>query len=123
MARFVIASSYNGTPNLFPSSLQAGSSYGTTVESEIPSQITNWQNAKAVVMIVDLNTGLVVNAAVAKFVDVQTGIESISSDASVAKTEFFTLGGVAVSAPQRGVNIMRQTLSDGRIVVKKVMLR
>ena len=123
MARFVIASSYNGTPNLFPSSLQAGSSYGTTVESEIPSQITNWQNAKAVVMIVDLNTGLVVNAAVAKFENGPTSIEGVDSVAEIISTEYFTLGGTLLASPQKGVNIVRHTLSDGTISVKKVMVK
>ena len=123
VARFVIASSYNGTPNLFPSSLQAGSSYGTTVESEIPSQITNWQNAKAVVMIVDLNTGLVVNAAVTKFENGPTYIEGVDSVAEIISTEYFTLGGTLLDSPQKGVNIVRHTLSDGTIAVKKVMVK
>lgn len=123
VARAVIGTTFNGTPGMIPADLAANAEYKATVGCELPAEVSNWSNAKAVVMLVDNNTGMIVNAAAAKFVDVQTGIESISSDASVAKTEFFTLGGVAVSAPQRGVNIMRQTLSDGRIVVKKVMLR
>jgi hypothetical protein len=74
-------------------------------------------------MLVDNNTGMIVNAAVAKFVDVKVGIEDVASSASVVKTEFFTLGGVAVSAPQHGVNILRQTLSDGSVVVKKIIVK
>ena len=123
VARAVIGTTFNGTPGMIPTDLAANAEYKATISCELPVEVSNWSNAKAVVMLVDNNTGMIVNAAVAKFVDVKVGIEDISSSASVVKTEFFTLGGAAVSAPQRGVNILRQTLSDGSVVVKKILVK
>ena len=52
-----------------------------------------------------------------------TGIEKTACEAQVLRTEFFSLNGVRTAAPQRGINIMRQTLSNGMVVVKKVTLK
>jgi hypothetical protein len=52
-----------------------------------------------------------------------TGIEKTAGEAQVLRTEFFSLNGVRTAAPQRGINIMRQTLSNGMVVVKKVTLK
>lgn len=119
VARAVIGTSFSGTPNLLPSEMAAGAVYTTNVDCDIPAQVTNWNNAKAVVMLVDNSTGVIVNATVAKFVIDPVGIDGVESDADVVKTEYYGVNGMALSAPQRGVNIVRQTLSDGRVVVRK----
>ena len=46
-----------------------------------------------------------------------------AGEATVLRTEFFTLGGARTLAPQKGIAIMRQTLSNGMVVVKKVTLK
>jgi hypothetical protein len=53
-----------------------------------------------------------------------TGIEQKAVEAAeVIKTEYFSLNGVRTAAPQRGITIVRQTLSNGTVVVKKVNLK
>jgi hypothetical protein len=52
------------------------------------------------------------------------GIDLVADEAApVVRTEFFTLNGVRTLAPQKGVSIMRQTLSNGNVVVKKMNLK
>lgn len=52
--------------------------------------------------------------------DLPTGIDSILSG-SVVSTEYYTIGGQKVNNPDKGIYIMRSTLSNGRTVVKKVV--
>ncbi|MBQ8157440.1 MAG: hypothetical protein IJ081_00270 [Prevotella sp.] len=55
----------------------------------------------------------------------QSGIKVVEAAAAadVVRTEYFTLGGVRSTTPQKGINIVRQTLSNGMVVVKKVNLK
>ena len=52
----------------------------------------------------------------------ETAISTISG-AKVANVEFFNLNGARINRPAKGVSIMRETLSDGTVKVKKVMIR
>jgi len=55
-----------------------------------------------------------------------TGIEQVKADnaaAQVLRTEFFTINGVRTMAPQQGIVIVRQMLSNGNVVVKKMNLK
>lgn len=52
--------------------------------------------------------------------DISSGIGNILSG-SVVSTEYYTIGGQKVNNPEKGVYIMRSTLSDGKVVVKKVI--
>ena len=54
-----------------------------------------------------------------------TGVEETlaDGDAEVVSVEYYSLSGQMFAAPQRGLNIVKRTLSDGRVVVKKEMYR
>ncbi len=52
-----------------------------------------------------------------------TDIFVIPNNAPVMSTEYFNLNGSRVSAPGKGVAIIKQTLSDGTVRVKKVVIR
>jgi hypothetical protein len=45
------------------------------------------------------------------------------SSESVTKTQIFNASGIRLTAPARGLNIIRQTLSDGSVRTKKVMIK
>ena len=45
------------------------------------------------------------------------------SDASVVSTDYVSLSGQILAAPQRGVNIVRQTLSDGSVRTTKIVVK
>lgn len=49
------------------------------------------------------------------------GIEEVSSNAAVRRTECFDLNGRRVNDAQRGVVIIRKTMTDGRTVTEKVV--
>ena len=52
-----------------------------------------------------------------------SGIISAFSNGQVARTEFFSINGTRISAPRSGVVIMKQTMSDGTIKVRKVVMK
>jgi hypothetical protein len=53
----------------------------------------------------------------------ETGIATAFSNGQVARTEFFSINGTRISAPRSGVAIMKQTMSDGTIKVRKVIMK
>lgn len=55
---------------------------------------------------------------------VTTGISNIGvSDADVVSTEYFSPSGTKLSAPQRGLNIVRQKMSDGTVRTRKTIVK
>ncbi len=53
----------------------------------------------------------------------EVGIDGVQSAAGVVSTECFSLNGTKLAAPQKGVNILRTTYSDGKVEVRKVMVK
>ncbi len=53
----------------------------------------------------------------------ETSIGEVTNTANIVRTECFSLNGTQLVAPQKGVNILRTTYSDGRVEVRKVMVR
>ncbi len=122
VARATVGETFQGTAGVLPETMTANTEYTKFITAPQMGSVSNWLNAKAVVMIIDTNTGLVVNAAVAKFSDI-TGIDGITENSSLIKTEYFSLGGVQLSTPQSGVNIVRQTFANGKVEVKKIFVK
>lgn len=55
---------------------------------------------------------------------VTTGISNIGvSDADVVSTEYFSPSGTRLNAPQRGLNIVRQKMSDGTVRTMKTIVK
>ena len=53
-----------------------------------------------------------------------TSIESIDNAAvKTVKVEFFGINGAKTSSLQKGINIVKSTMSDGSVVVKKLIVR
>ena len=92
---------FNGTGGYLPQSMIAGEEYTAEIRAAVPENIGNISNAKVVVMIIDANTGLVVNAASA---DEIAAVENIDSDANVVIT---TLNG----------NIVVNTTDNAQVMV------
>ena len=58
--------------------------------------------------------------------EVPTGVENIKTNGAVttiSSRQFFTIGGAQVSAPQKGVNIVKNVMSDGTVKVSKVIVK
>lgn len=54
--------------------------------------------------------------------DVQVGINGISAG-DVVKTQYIGINGAVLNAPAKGVNIVKQTLKNGKVVTSKVYVK
>ena len=52
-----------------------------------------------------------------------TGIVAPFSNGQVVRTEFFNLSGARINAPRSGVMIIKQTMADGTLKVRKVVVK
>lgn len=52
----------------------------------------------------------------------QVGINGIAAD-DVVETKYFGVNGAALDAPVKGINIVKQTLKDGKVVTSKVYVK
>ena len=52
-----------------------------------------------------------------------TGITAMTSDSPVLHSDIFTTSGEQLSSLQKGVNIIRSTHSDGKVTVRKVIVK
>jgi len=108
-----------------PTSVVAGEELEYTYKANISNNklIQDKSNLKVIVMLIDRSTGTIVNAAQTAIEDYTTGIadidveESPMSSQSEGQGGIYDLNGRRVSAPQRGINIIR--MPDG--TVRKVM--
>lgn len=83
VARGVYGTTWNGTGGIIPANVTSGVVYENTLTLNIPESIRNIQNCDAVVMMIDANTGKVINAAMSKIYDV-TSVEGIDTDANIS---------------------------------------
>ena len=52
--------------------------------------------------------------------------ETETSDKTVngsVKTEYFTVNGIRLNTPQRGINILRLTNADGRVITRRIIVK
>jgi hypothetical protein len=83
VVRSVGGMGYAGTGGLLPQTMTAGEPVETTIQIAIPGTVTKIQNSKVAVMLIDANTGALINACVAHatYGDASSsGIESIGGD-------------------------------------------
>jgi hypothetical protein len=52
-----------------------------------------------------------------------TGITAAQSNGQVVRTEFFNLNGARINAPRSGVMIIKQTMADGTVKVRKAVVK
>lgn len=52
-----------------------------------------------------------------------SALRPVKTDADVVSTDYYTLSGSKFSTPQKGINIVRRTLSDGTVQTDKVVIK
>lgn len=122
-----IASSYvSGSNKVGPLALTAGTPEEVTYQLSMPTysklkSAIQPDKVYVVALVIDSSTGRIVNAAKAQVEECATGIIQMNNDGAQPATvdAYFTPDGRQVSAPQRGLNIVR--MSDGTI--KKVVIK
>lgn len=153
VVRAVYGSSYNGTAGFFPQALTAGETYSATLEGmAMPENLTNKDNAKAIVMLIEGTTNRVVNAATAYFNPQASSINDMgmghkfsvravngaicidmNSDAEVS---LYTIAGTLIGQgkssgdgticiPTNGYrgSVVVKCVSDGNVIIKKIMAK
>lgn len=133
-----IYQSFTGVLRSIPSTIVKGVANPHTYKIRMPNTVDKTENLEIVAMVLDMETGEILNAEKAKVVDTTSGIRETSADASLrlyadggcivaegecSAVEVYTLQGVAVAngGLQRGVYIVRATTSDGA-VSRKVLV-
>lgn len=77
--RMVVGTSFYGTPGYVPTEVTAGNTYTAEVKFQRTENITDINNCSVVCMMIDANTGRVINAAKAKLLD-YAGIDETTAD-------------------------------------------
>lgn len=99
---------------------------GTTYQYTRMYRCNEGQDYKASFAIVANKKMVKINATL-HFVsqeDYLTGVAALKpSDGEVVATEYYSVGGARLSSPQRGINIVKSRLADGRTVTRKVLVR
>lgn len=99
---------------------------GTTYQYTRMYRCNEGQDYKASFAIVANKKMVKINATL-HFVsqeDYLTGVAALKhSDDEVVTTEYYSVGGARLSSPQRGINIVKSRLADGRTVTRKVLVR
>lgn len=119
VSRAHIGNSNYGTVGYIPNNITGGEEYIGEIEFNVPSTVSNITNCKVICMMIDANTGRVINNAQAKITD-PTGIEGINAGiANDTGTTRFNAAGQMITTPQKGLNIIK--MSDG--TTRKVMVK
>jgi hypothetical protein len=132
VVRSVVGLSYAGTGGLLPQTMTAGEEYSTTIYANIPGTVSKVQNTKAAILLIDANTGAIVNACVAPVsFDAASAIEQIAVG-QVKSVEIYNLSGQRVAAAasleaaqsslQPGVYVVRTAGTQGT-ESKKILVR
>ena len=92
---------------------QAFNQYGDPV-------IQDKTKLRAVVLLIDTETGYIVNAAKTGYIT-GTGVESILENPEVVATEYYDLTGRRIMKPEKGIFIKAERRSDGSVKSTKVV--
>lgn len=124
VVRAQVGTSYYGTTGYIPSTIENGKTYSDVISFDLPT-VNEIYNCKVVCMMIDANTGTVINSARSKVYTLEDYINGISgADASgaadgVHEVARYNAAGRMIAAPQKGLNIIR--MSDG--TVRKVLVK
>jgi hypothetical protein len=132
VVRSVVGLSYAGTGGLLPQTMTAGEEYTATILANLPSSVSKVQNTKAAILLIDANTGAIVNACVAPVTfDATSGIENVSLGKATA-VEVYNLSGqrvatassfaAAESGLKAGIYVVRTAGAEGT-TSQKILVR
>lgn len=136
---------FNGTGGYLPQTMIAGEDYTAELRTEVPANIENISNAKVVVMLIDANTGKVVNAARASEI---AAVENVDNNNQVsitaqngmivvntidnAQVAVYSMNGTLINSASGNGNIsldapagiaIVKVVTDNAVVVEKVLVK
>ena len=112
-----------GFSGAIPATVKSGQVISNTITFEgALAALSNPLNGKIVCMLLDANTGRVINADVCNLTDADPqGIEEISVSTEAQVIAIYSASGLQLKEPQKGINILLLQGADGRTFVRKVM--
>jgi len=69
------------------------------------------------------STSTRVSAVIYEVKDTSTPVVNINSEVEIVATEYYSVSGVVSVTPQKGINIVKETLSDGSIRTRKLIVK
>lgn len=97
VVRAVVGQTFAGTMGLLPQQFEAGKTYTAQISCNTPDAIDEKTNVNAVVMLIDTQTGEIINAAKAKVNPFGTGINTAINEISNSSSDIYTTSGVRVN--------------------------
>lgn len=111
--------SYFGSTGYIPSTITCGEAYTAYIDFAKPA-VSEIANSNVVCMMIDANTGEVINVAKTKIAPDASGIEGVTAtDGNAVEVVRYNAAGQVITAPAKGLNIIR--MSDGTI--RKVIVK
>ena len=126
VARAVLAesqSSINGYSGIIPANVKSGQAINSTISFEgVLAALSNPLNAKVVAMLLDANTGRVINADVCILTDANAAsIDELSATGEAQVVAIYSANGTQLKELQKGLNILLMQDAHGRTFTRKVM--
>lgn len=113
VVRAAIGQTYSGTIGLYPPRLQGGVTYTANLSSEVPASVQDLTRLSAVAMLIDTQTGEILNAAKAPVR--QAGDDAIHTiQADDTHTSTFDLFGRPMNTRTKGL-----TIRNGRVILQR----
>ena len=118
VAGWSVENGVNGSVNpVLEAGVDQEYSYTGTIPSNAPIQ--DKSRLKAIVMLIDRETGTIVNAAQAEIQEYGTAVSTVMSDGSNEPSAVYSVDGRRIQTAEKGINIIR--MADG--TVKKVLVK
>lgn len=128
VARAVLASeqsAISGYSGIVPATVKSGETISTSISFDgVLTTLSNPANGKLVCMLLDANTGRVINADVSALTDLDPeGIQTAPSATENRLIAIYSANGTPLKELQRGLNILLMQDADGRTFSRKVMVK
>lgn len=116
VGRGAYGTTYNGTAGLIPTVQTAGTEYAFDYSVGMPQTVSNVENTRFVIMMIDSDNDRVINANVVPVNIGEASIDEIEAG-SEAPAAFYNLQGIRVNAPSKGqLLIKRQGSKASKII-------
>ena len=128
VARAILAesqSTISGYSGLIPATVKSGQIISNKIAIDgALTVLANPLNAKVVCMLLDANTGRVINADVCNLTDANAeSIDELSTENSAQVVAIYSANGTQLKELQKSLNILLMQEPDGRTFIRKVMIR
>lgn len=110
---------FNGVEGSLPSTIKSGVVYNYDYRLRLPRNIDHKSNIEVVAMLINQESGEIVNAYKCSYDGKTDNINEIVNTIDEGDATIYSINGVRQNAPQRGINIIK--MSNG--MTKKVVVR